>query len=379
MSTVQYSTATYEGWKLFAEWTEPPKPARLSRQELSTLGEAERDLYNEARHNWHGNILLRTPQVDEVHDHLHGLVGSNVQRPGFVRPAAAIDAPPSLGKSTTLDAFGKDFYLAQIRAHGPNVGEDSDVLRIPVCKIQLPGEVTIKGLHLLIDRFYAHPAAEAASRGRMPSRDLASSAAECVRRHDTRLVLIDDIHFLNPRTENGEKVANELKWLANEYPATFVFAGVGLEARGLFSEGGVISARDGDQKYMALAFAQTGRRWTHLEMKPFDLQATDGESAWHNLLLAVEQKLVLARMMPGMLVDLHDYLFVRSTGVIGSLMELVRLGAERAIRTGHEQIDEALLERVKIDAAGEAVRGLTAKRVVEHRQRNPMPDWKKRG
>lgn len=363
MSSAQYSTATYEGWQRFCERPGPAEPPRMSIAELEKLSERDRERYNESRRVWHGNILLRTPQVDAVHEQLHDLLDSNVQEPGFVRPAAAIDSPPSLGKSTTLDAFGRAFFLKQVRTLGPHVDEGGDVLRIPVCKIPLPGEVTIKGLHLQIHRFYAHPAAAAAAYGRMPSRDLAASAAECVTRHETRLLLVDDIHFLKPNTENGEKVANELKWLANEYPATFVFAGVGLEGHGLFSEGR-------DRK--SLALAQTGRRWMQLEVNPFDLTAPRGDRVWEATLLAIEKKLVLARMKPGMLTDLHDYLFIRSTGVIGSLMQLIRLGSARAIRTGRERLDEELLEEIKIDAAGQAAQGITAAQLARHRLHHPL-------
>lgn len=367
MSEVSGSTATYEGWQRYVEYDRGQMPDRLTRAQLQKLTDAARGEYNVSRTNWHANILIRTPQVDSVHEHLGDLVDSNAQGMGFVRPAAAIDSPPSLGKSTTMDTFGKAFYLAHMRQFGPYVDNDQDILRIPVCKITLPGEITIKALHLQIDRFYAHPTATTADvRGRLPSRDLAASAAESVRRHATRLMLIDDIHFLNPRTENGEKVANELKWLANEYPATFVFAGVGLKARGLFSEG---HGADG------AALAQTGRRWTHLKVDPFDVTAPGGDQVWHDTLLAIERNLVLSHIRPGMLTNMHDYLFIRSTGVIGSLMSLMRLGAARAVRTGREQLDEELLEKVLINDAAEAARGRTTEALTKHRRHHPLPKW----
>jgi hypothetical protein len=78
---------------------------------------------------------------------------------------------------------------------------------------------------------------------------------------------------------------------------------------------------------------------------------------WRSLLLAVEQRLVLAGKYPGMLADeLSDYLFARSTGHIGSLMTLVSRGCQRAIRTGAERLDTGLLDQVKNDAAAESAR-----------------------
>ena len=50
--------------------------------------------------------------------------------------------------------------------------------------------------------------------------------------------------------------------------------------------------------------------------------------------------------------DLSDYLYVRTTGHIGSLMELIRRdSAPRAIRTGAETSKCKLLHAVKIDSA----------------------------
>jgi hypothetical protein len=90
--------------------------------------------------------------------------------------------------------------------------------------------------------------------------------------------------------------------------------GVGLAARGLFSEG---------TSYDDAAIAQTGRRTTRLDMRPFVIDTHEGRE-WRQLLLALEQRIVLADKHPGVLAeDLSDYLFARSTGHIGSLMTLI--------------------------------------------------------
>jgi hypothetical protein len=129
------------------------------------------------------------------------------------------------------------------------------------------------------------------------------------------------------------------------YHAALLFIGVGLAARGLFSEG---------HDYTNAILAQTGRRTTPLGMAPFGIDTEAGRQDWRRLLLAIEQRLVLARTQPGMLAeDLCDYLFARSTGHIGSLMTLVNRGCQRAIRTGEERLTTDLLDRVKIDAAAE--------------------------
>jgi hypothetical protein len=62
---------------------------------------------------------------------------------------------------------------------------------------------------------------------------------------------VDDVHFLDISRRDGREVANHFKWLANVFPVTFLFAGVGLRARGLLDEG--LSGADA-------VFSQTARR-----------------------------------------------------------------------------------------------------------------------
>ncbi|MFJ2591225.1 hypothetical protein [Streptomyces sp. NPDC087538] len=161
-------------------------------------------------------------------------------------------------------------------------------------------------------------------------------------------------------------MSNHFKYIANEFPVTLLLIGVGLETRGLFSEG---------TEYKNAVLAQTGRRTTRLGMAPFNINAERGRSEWRNMLLAIEERIVLSGKRPGMLADdLSDYLFARSSGHIGSLMTLINRGCQRAVRTGTEYIDTKLLENVKNDAAAERAReeldqALTSGRLVSRPKR----------
>ncbi|MGH3627863.1 MAG: hypothetical protein ACRDRL_10550 [Sciscionella sp.] len=143
-------------------------------------------------------------------------------------------------------------------------------------------------------------------------------------------------------------MSNQFKYIANEFPVTLVFIGVGLADRGLFSEGDF---------YTNAVLAQTGRRTTPLDVRPFTIDTEKARRKWRQMLLAIEQRLALAEKHPGMLADeLFDYLFARSTGHIGSLMTLVTRGCQRAVRTGTERLNQDLLDSVKNDAAAETAR-----------------------
>jgi hypothetical protein len=160
--------------------------------------------------------------------------------------------------------------------------------------------------------------------------------------------VVDDVHFLDVRSRDGLEVSNHLKWLASEFPVTFLFVGVSLRERGLMSEG--MTAAD-------QAMAQTARRWTRLTLHPFRIADDSARAQWRALLLGIERNLVLADLRPGALADeLAGYLFARTTGHIGSLMTLINRGAGRAVRRGEETLTQDLLDTVKIDEGAEQAR-----------------------
>ncbi len=134
------------------------------------------------------------------------------------------------------------------------------------------------------------------------------------------MLIVDDLHFLRWRNTAGVEISNHFKYIANEFPVTLIFVGVGLAARGLFSEG---------HSYEDAVIAQTGRRTTKLDVQPFVINTDEGRREWRQLLLALEKRIVLVDKQPGMLADdLSDYLFARSTGHIGSLMTLINRGCQ---------------------------------------------------
>jgi hypothetical protein len=59
-------------------------------------------------------------------------------------------------------------------------------------------------------------------------------------------------------------VSNHFKYIANKFPVTLLMVGVGLAAKGLFSEG---------DSFDNAPLAQTGRRTTQLDMQPFRIDS----------------------------------------------------------------------------------------------------------
>jgi hypothetical protein len=302
----------------------------------------ERRRYDDQRAVWHANLgPIVTPQMQTLFAELDEIVGSNRQDGDRVRGAAVLSALPGLGKSTIAVCYGVRYHRDQIELHGERTPEGH--LRVPVVYLALTSSTTMRSLNSALCRFFDHPGW---AKGNASL--LADRATDCVLSCQTRLVIIDDVHFLDMNRRDGREVANHFKWLQSQFPVTFMFVGVGILERQMLTEG--LGPADA-------ALAQTARRWTALSLSPFEIATDQGRGTWRRLLLAIERDLVLSDARRGMLADrLADYLYARSTGHFASLMTLISRGCWRAIHTGTEQLTAELLDQVRNDEAAESAR-----------------------
>lgn len=331
--------ARKEGWQRFVDTPARLQPERMTRRELDALSEDAFDAYNRERREWHANLgPIKTPQLANLHEDLWDIVDSNAQDGDKAKGAVAIDAFPGLGKTTAVLDFARKYHQREVKEQGTTTGQGHE--RWPVCRVGLTGNTGMVEFNRAMLAFFAHPGV---SRGN--SAHFAHRALDCVLACETKLLIVDDLHFLRWRNTAGVEISNHFKYIANEFPVTLIFVGVGLAARGLFSEG---------HSYEDAVIAQTGRRTTKRDVQPFVINTDEGRREWRQPLLALEKRIVLVDKQPGMLADdLSDYLFARSTGHIGSLMTLINRGSQRAVRTGAENLSRELLDLVKNDAASE--------------------------
>jgi len=311
-----YSLSTQAGWEQFV--TAPPRqrPDLLTTAQLSKLSGQARAEYEEQRSVWHANLgPLRTPQMRAVHEQLDDITEANRQDGDKVKGAAVIDAYPGLGKSTIAQVFAREFHQRQVSLYGPLTSAGHD--RIPVAHVCLTSSTSKRSFNAMLCRFFGLPGHD-----RGNAEELGHKVADAVLACDVRLCVVDDVHFLDPRRRDGRDVANYFKYLAITFPVTFIYVGVGLERRGLVSEG--LAA--GEEE-----LAQNARRWTTLGVRPFEIGTEAGRRTWRQLPLAIEKDLILAGNHPGMVADdLAGYLFARRTGHFASLMTLITRGCRRA-------------------------------------------------
>jgi hypothetical protein len=304
---------------------------------MGALSPAALAEYHQVRADWHANFgTIATPQLVDVREELDLIVASNLQDGDRVRGAAVIDGQPGLGKTTIANLFARDYDRAERGRFGESTEAGDE--RIPVFRVGLTSNTTLRTLNRMICEFYG-----AIGPSNPSAAELGRIALDRVLACQTRLGIIDDVHFIDQASRDGIAVNNHLKWLANELPITFVFAGVGLGERRFFDEG-LAGA--------SAVLAQTARRWTRLGVEPFKAD----DDAWGQLAKAIEAHLVLAAARPGDLHKLAGYLYERTGGHIGSLITLITRGCYRAIARGRERISRDLLDSIRIDEAAEKAR-----------------------
>jgi hypothetical protein len=120
---------------------------------------------------------------------------------------------------------------------------------------------------------------------------------------------IDELHNVNLATRAGAEVSDQLKCFAERLPATFTYAGIDVEAAGLFA---------------GVRGRQIAGRFTVIPATAFAYGTREQRDQWRALIATLESSLRLHHHKAGSLVKLDEYLYQRSSGMIGSLSQLIR-------------------------------------------------------
>ncbi|MFE9776483.1 hypothetical protein ACFYOV_33495 [Streptomyces sp. NPDC005931] len=151
-------------------------------------------------------------------------------------------------------------------------------------------------------------------------------------------VLVDDVHLLDTQRRAGAETSDQLKYLGERIPATFVYSAIDIETSSLLS---------------GVRGAQIAGRFKIFRHRPLAYATEQDRAVWDDLVQAMENLLRLRSHRPGTLVKHAPYLHARTAGRIGSLSHLIREAALIAITEGAERITKHLLSEVELDAAAE--------------------------
>jgi hypothetical protein len=310
---------TLRGWRDFVA-DRPVVPGLLSEDAWRDLAEEDRFGYDEDRLAHHARLLVvATATIQQVITEGRRLQYLNrhaeVGRCGLI-----LSGPARTGKTTCLTQLGKTIETMHARRHPHAAGQ------IPVVYITAPPAATPRMIAVEFARFLGLPLTQRAN-----ITDVLEAVCGVCLDAATTLICVDEIHNVNLGTRHGAEASDTLKYFAERLPATFVYAGINVERAGL------LNGTRGEQIAGRFSMIRTG---------PFGR----GQN-WQALIAALEASLRLHHHRPGSLVDLSGYLHVRSNGMIGSLLRLVRAAAIQAVLDGTETITKQTLESIPVDIA----------------------------
>jgi DNA transposition AAA+ family ATPase len=287
------------------------------------LPAGERGSYDEARKDYHADLpMVNTPVIQKVIATSRLLIQLNRYQVS-ARRGVIISGASGTGKTTALTQLGRTHEL-HVRKRHPE-----DRYRLPVLYVTVPPAATARMLAVEFARFLG---LEFTTRANIT--DIVNAVCATAAHTHVELVCIDEIHNLNLATRAGADVSDQLKYFAERLPATFVYAGIEVEAQGLFA--GVRGRQV--HRHPRRAVRLRHQRAARAVARP-DRHARVAAAA-----------APAPRRDPG---RLDEYLYRRSGGMIGSLSQLIRGAAILAIDDGAEQITRDLLEVVPVDYAAE--------------------------
>lgn len=315
-----WPVTTWQGWQHFATTPPlaPPAPGDPARSE------EERLAYHSAF------VTVRTPAIDTLTTNVRTLMILGRHQQTTARPSLIVTGPAAAGKTTALLHVGRACHLAHSHNHPPPAGSAHP--QVPVAYVLVPPAASAKALATEFARYLGIPVTT-----RMTQAQITDAVCHTYNRVGVRLVMIDEIHRLNPRTTTGAETADLLKDLTERIRATFVYAGIDVTGTALFS--GVRGAQLAARASLVECGAFPARLGKH---QPFK-----------ELITGVEAALDLRAHRAGTLARHASYLHQRTAGRIGSLTRLIRQAAITAILDGTERITKTSLETIRLDHLAE--------------------------
>jgi len=344
------------GWRTFIHAPILTRPSLPSMAEWDRWSEAERMRYNRTRHVYHADFPpIATPDLQDFHSQMLLQLWKNVDGGEGACPGGLLDGLGTLGKTTILNQLGRRFEL-EFNATFPAEDPRQQHLVIPVAIVTMTSAATPKDLSLSLARFYDIPLPT--NTRNITNSDITAAVIEAAELHHTQLIMVDEAHFIKIKTDAGELANTHFKTLMNATGATFIFAGIDCKGIGLLGEG----LEDARKSHI-------GGRLMYKAIAPM----TRDSEVWTGVLQDLESKLVLGDLPAGRLTEqLSDYLYMRTSGSIGSLMNLIRKAARVAVVTGTETIDEELLKGIDIDHNAELRR--TDRNITKTSTRGQTPE-----
>lgn len=338
------TVAGWARWRLTRHGFAPAPVVTIT--EWRAMSPRSRQLHDLHRAATHASLAFQETPMSAAVARLLGarIQGNALKCTPATRAGVMISGGGYQGKTETVCEVAAAFEDQWLALHGqlaPEAMVGTRDLHAPVAYAQTPVTATPKSICQAILGFYGAPVHYSWT---LPQ--LVTAVRESLHDHGTRVLILDDITRLRMHREADQDALDLIRSLMSMH-VTLVLIGVDIPGSGLLAEG---RPRPHATETAGALATQTRRRFDLAELGPFRYGTPDGISAWVAHLAGLEAQLRLLRSRPGMLTAgvMPEYLFRRTSGVVGLLERLMEDGCAAAIATGREQLTAGLLDDIDL-------------------------------
>jgi len=338
------TAAGWTRWRLTRHGFAPAPVVTIAQ--WRAMSPRSRQLHDLHRAATHASLAFQETPMSAAVARLLGarIQGNALKRTPATRAGVMISGGGYQGKTETaceVAAAFEDQWLALHSQLNPDAMAGTRDLHAPVAYAQTPVTATPKSICQAILGFYGAPVHYSWT---LPQ--LVTAVRGSLHDHGTRVLILDDITRLRMHREADQDALDLIRSLMSMH-VTLVLIGVDIPGSGLLAEG---RPRPQAAETTGALATQTRRRFDLAELGPFRYGTPDGISAWVAHLAGLEAQLRLLKSRPGMLTGgaMPEYLFRRTSGVVGLLERLIEDGCAAAIATGREQLTAGLLDDIDL-------------------------------
>ncbi|WP_441247771.1 AAA family ATPase [Kitasatospora sp. McL0602] len=345
---------TFPGWQHFRTTRRDFVPApRITIDQWRTMSPADRAFHDMHRTATHVNLPLQeTPMALKVSRLVNRRINNNTwKQTSPTLSGVMVNGLGYHGKTETIcevTAAFEDQWLALHDRVNPSARPGSRDLHAPVAHVQTPVTAKPKSTCEAILNFFGAP-----TKG-LTLPQLVKTVADSLDDHGVRALVLDDITRLRMHRLDDQDVLDLIRAFMS-MNVTLILVGVDIPGSGPLRE----ASWDAEHRQWVMPPAtrarsfgreptQTEHRFDLVDLDRFRYTTPQQIQAFQDHLVGIEDGLRLFRAEPGMLTtgSMPEYLMRRTGGVVGLLARLIEDGAQEAIDSGHERIDESLLDEI---------------------------------
>ena len=321
-----FPRTTLEGLRARIDYV-PVPPARLTPAKYRSLDEAARRTYDDQRLAWFGGgFVFDTTETDAVRKAVRRYrISTHPLALGGER-LAFLDGEANSGKTTLLMQVAADVERSVHTQH-PSFRAEGIV---PVVYIEMMPRSTPKMVARSILDFFGTPYSD---RGTQTA--LTQQAVLVLRKHQTQVLIVDELQMLRLDGSTGDDAINGLKSIIN---------GAGLVT--------LLSGADVQARLRSAAAAQLLRRGSTHRLDSHHYANDEGRLRWANLVDAFAQQMRLVGGDASHLRKHADLLFHTCEGRIGDLRRVLSTAMSLMLDEKESPAAAERISTVHLSAAG---------------------------